>query len=830
MSFFQTLFKYAALFIFIYVPFLFILPSCKQTIAKVSPKLQEGVLDLYNWDFRKEKIFEIGGDYKFYPNSLLIENTESPNKEPLEGCFLILEGEQDDSECNGYKISPSGEEILGGHKKSYNVSLPHRWKGLMYDENILSAKGYGVYKFSLKLSEPQKISFTSEPDFSAISYRLWLNRNNKITLLQKSGHPTSDPNLIRSHSIPIFITDSFQEGDEIYLELANWENRVGGLLSGFYIGNSKEVNNFRDFALWSSLVIFGLNTMAGLYHFILFILRPANRYTLWFGIFCVIIGMRVLIISKPIQIYFPDLDAFSFLFKLEYITMMGSMSIFIVYIKEVLEGKVFYPWYYIVMIISGISCLIIISMDIYTVTSMLTYFQLGLVVGLLWIAFELIKHSFFKIHNNARNKYLARSIIYVCILFISAIVHDLLMYQGFFRSVELTAYGLVSFLLGQGVVIAKVNAKAWANSDHLSINLQKEVDSRTREYKEQKEIAENAFIELKESQSKLVLAERQAALTQIVTNISHELNTPLGAIQASSNNIKISIPMALAQIKNYLLSDNLNKIKTNELINLLEMISVSIEENLSTKEYRKIVKDIRIELEKYIKENSITEIDSNSIDDLAILLVDSGLNLRFKDYPLLLKKENYEILEFLNQYSGLYKKSNLIKVSAEKMFKTVTMIRSLLPDRELKVTDNIDLLKLIKESIDMYSNKFKSDINLQLDFKVSPNLVGSELEYKQIFTNILLNSIQAIETTENKNIYIRTYQISEKKVRVEFEDSGIGIPSENKEKIFQPMFTTRPHAEGSGMGLYICQKTLNKYGYKLEYSSETGKTVFWIDI
>jgi signal transduction histidine kinase len=139
-------------------------------------------------------------------------------------------------------------------------------------------------------------------------------------------------------------------------------------------------------------------------------------------------------------------------------------------------------------------------------------------------------------------------------------------------------------------------------------------------------------------------------------------------------------------------------------------------------------------------------------------------------------------------------------------------------------------LKLIKESIDMYSNKFKSDINLQLDFKVSPNLVGSELEYKQIFTNILLNSIQAIETTENKNIYIRTYQISEKKVRVEFEDSGIGIPSENKEKIFQPMFTTRPHAEGSGMGLYICQKTLNKYGYKLEYSSEKGKTVFWIDI
>ncbi len=829
MPYFRFLIKNLFFTFLFYVPFQIFFSNCKPIVEKVPPKLEEGILDLRSWDLRKEKVFEIGGEYKFFPNSFLIENTINPEIEPMEGCILNLQEYSIDPECKGYKISPSGNEILNGNKKNYNVKLPHRWKGLAYDDKVLDAKGYGVYKFTLRLNELQKISFSSEPDFSAISYRLWLSRNNKLTLLQKSGHPTTDPKYMRSHSIPIFITDSFQEGDEIYLELANWENRVGGLLSGFYIGSTKEVTNFRDITLWSSLIIFGLNTMAGLYHFILFILRPANRYTLWFGIFCVIIGMRVLVISKPIQIYNPDLDAFSFLFKLEYITMMGSMSIFIIYIKEVLEGKVFYPWYYIVMIISLVSCVIIISLDIYTVTNMLTYFQIGLVIGLLWIAFELIKHSFFKIHNNARNKYLARSIIYVSIFFISAIVHDLLMYQGFFRSIELTAYGLVSFLLGQGVVIAKVNAKAWANSDHLSFNLQKEVDSRTREYREQKEIAEKAFLELKESQDKLVLAERQAALTQIVTNISHELNTPLGAIQASSNTIKNSIPLTLNYLKKYLLTPNIYKLNTNEIIKILELISESNEENLSTKEYRKVIKDLKLDLESYFKDNNIYY-DSTIIDDLSILLVDSGLNLNFKDFPILLKSESRFLLEFLSQYSGLYKKSNLIKVSAEKMFKTVTMIRSLLPDRELKVIDDINLVKIIMESIEMYSNKLKNNINLKTDFNVKPNLVGSEIEYKQIFTNLLINSIQAVETTDTKNIYIRTYQISDKKVRVEFEDSGIGIPLENNSKIFQPMFTTRAHAEGSGMGLYISQKTLNKYGYKLEYSSEVGKTIFWIDI
>ena len=830
MPFFQTIFKYVSFIIFFYVPFLLLLASCKQTVEKVPPKLEEGILDLHNWDFRMEKIFEIGGDYKFYPNSLLIENKEFPKNEPFEGCFMVLDGEQDYQGCNGYNISISGNEILRGQNKGYNVTLPHRWKGLSYDNTVLEAQGYGVYKFTIRLKDIQKISLTSESDFSRISFRIWLYRANKLTLLQKSGHPSSEPENIRSHSIPVFITDSFMDGDEIYLELANWENRIGGLLSGFYIGNSREVNNYRDFALWSSLVIFGLNTMAGLYHFILFILRPANRYTLWFGIFCVIIGMRVLVISKPIQIYYPDLDAFSFLYKLEYITMMGSMSIFIVYIKEVLEGKIFYPWYYIVMIISLISCTIIIFQDIYTVTTLLSYFQMGLVIGLLWIAYELIKHSFFKIPNNTRNKYLARSIIYVCIFFIFSIIHDLLMYQGLFRSIDLTAYGLVSFLLGQGVVIAKVNAKAWANSDHLSINLQKEVDSRTREYKEQKELAELALEELKQSQDRLVLAERQAALTQIVTNISHELNTPLGAIQASASTIKISLSNAIEQLKVYWNNPNKHKLSKRDILNLIEYINKTNDENISTKEHRKIIKETKNELEELLRDNKQESYSITEIDELAILLIDSRLKYKINDNPLLLNKENKNLLEFFSHYSGLYKKINLIKISAEKMFKTVTMIRSLLPDRELIVSDNIDINKLITESVKTYENKLRNNIELVIDFKVSPNLIGSELEYKQIFTNILLNSIQAIETSETKNIYIRTYQISDNKVRIEFEDSGIGIPPENKEKIFQPMFTTRSHAEGSGMGLYICQKTLNKYGYKLEYSSEIGKTVFWIDI
>ena len=72
--------------------------------------------------------------------------------------------------------------------------------------------------------------------------------------------------------------------------------------------------------------------------------------------------------------------------------------------------------------------------------------------------------------------------------------------------------------------------------------------------------------------------------------------------------------------------------------------------------------------------------------------------------------------------------------------------------------------------------------------------------------------------------------MQDNKIVVEVEDSGVGISKENQSKIFQPMFTTRQHAEGSGLGLYISQRNLNKYGYKLNFESSPGRTKFWIDI
>jgi two-component system, NtrC family, sensor kinase len=60
-------------------------------------------------------------------------------------------------------------------------------------------------------------------------------------------------------------------------------------------------------------------------------------------------------------------------------------------------------------------------------------------------------------------------------------------------------------------------------------------------------------------------------------------------------------------------------------------------------------------------------------------------------------------------------------------------------------------------------------------------------------------------------------------VLVRIVDTGRGIPSENLEKIFDPGFTTKGRGIGTGMGLPICRRIIEKHGGKIRVESELGK-------
>jgi signal transduction histidine kinase len=136
---------------------------------------------------------------------------------------------------------------------------------------------------------------------------------------------------------------------------------------------------------------------------------------------------------------------------------------------------------------------------------------------------------------------------------------------------------------------------------------------------------------------------------------------------------------------------------------------------------------------------------------------------------------------------------------------------------------------LLKPDMDFENIKLILELDKTLpDFPFDKNLM------KQVIFNLVLNSIDALKEkdSEDKFIKIKTEYIkmSDRKIaRITVEDNGAGISKENKDKIFQPFFTTKP--KGTGLGLPMVYKIIFSHNGAISMESEEGKgTKFIIDL
>lgn len=112
-----------------------------------------------------------------------------------------------------------------------------------------------------------------------------------------------------------------------------------------------------------------------------------------------------------------------------------------------------------------------------------------------------------------------------------------------------------------------------------------------------------------------------------------------------------------------------------------------------------------------------------------------------------------------------------------------------------------------------------------------PDIFGDESMIIQAILNITRNAIKEVGSDGEitfRTRPLRNYTIGENKyplvAKIDVIDNGPGIPQELKEKLFLPMVTG--HAEGSGLGLSIAQTLINQHNGLIEFTSDSGYTVF----
>ena len=135
------------------------------------------------------------------------------------------------------------------------------------------------------------------------------------------------------------------------------------------------------------------------------------------------------------------------------------------------------------------------------------------------------------------------------------------------------------------------------------------------------------------------------------------------------------------------------------------------------------------------------------------------------------------------------------------------------------VEEEVDLHEGIESTLALVQHLLRDRITVKRELGDIPRLRCSPGQMNQVFMNLILNAIQAIEGVGT--ITIRTF-IKNAMVVVEIVDDGVGIPEEHLHRIFDPGFTTKGVKVGAGLGLSIAFRIVESHGGRIEVETKRG--------
>jgi C4-dicarboxylate-specific signal transduction histidine kinase len=133
------------------------------------------------------------------------------------------------------------------------------------------------------------------------------------------------------------------------------------------------------------------------------------------------------------------------------------------------------------------------------------------------------------------------------------------------------------------------------------------------------------------------------------------------------------------------------------------------------------------------------------------------------------------------------------------------------PQREL-----VDVNEAIREMIVLLrSEATRYNITVRMELAADlPRIMGDRVQLQQVLMNLIVNSIDAMKDAEGtRELAIKSQQAENEQVLVSVSDTGVGLPAQQADQIFNAFFTTKPH--GTGMGLSISRSIVESHGGRL---------------
>ena len=265
-----------------------------------------------------------------------------------------------------------------------------------------------------------------------------------------------------------------------------------------------------------------------------------------------------------------------------------------------------------------------------------------------------------------------------------------------------------------------------------------------------------------------------------------------------------------------LVSENTSELSENEklifetigtrITQLIKLINTQDELQVKNQKLQQTLKDIQEKQQLLIQKSKLESLGemaagvAHEINQPLGVIFLSLENILFK---LSEKKVSQEYLD---------KKLISISDNIKKIKEIIDHIRTFSRNQKSIIIERVDINNVIRKARALVGEQYKYH-NILIDLNLEENAGsthGNSHKMEQVVYNLLSNAKFALEEKEllpnsssfNKEIHIKTYS-DDKKIFIDAKDNGIGIETDNIEKIFNPFFTTKPEGEGTGLGLSI---------------------------
>lgn len=564
------------------------------------PLAENGVLDLQGWNFEKDGPVSLNGEWSFFWNQLL---------------------------------NPVDVQLKGSPEMTGYITVPGIWNGFIMDGKPLDGEGYATFRLLIR-TDPQKSHLALKALEMAHAYKMWINGK---AVLANGVVGTSQETMIPRFRPEIAVVQTNNGQIDILLQVSNFVHKRGGVWNAFELGTMKQIQSIKEENLLVEFVLFGSILMMGLYHLGLYFLRRKDPSPLYFGGFCLMVALRVLLIGERVMHVYMPWIGWSWLYKLELLTFYLAAPTFIVFLGSVIpEVKPLIQR--IALIPSLVFAALIVVADVYVASGTLVYYQVFIVLCSLITSGSLVLAVF---HGRKG----ALIILIGSLILFLTLVYDILESNLMFQGENLASFGLLIFIFCQSFMLSERFSKSFDRVEELSNHLDYKVKQRTQSLNEANEKIRRSMEELQETQSQLIQAQKKEAIGTLAGGIAHDFNTMIGTILGYTSVIAKEIPKGSIVHEDL---DSINKValQAKRLVRQIKDFSQygSIEKRpleivstvQSSLSFVRTIMHSTVNIEEtYKTENQFVEANENQINQIIVNLCTNATDFMTDNHQLL---------------------------------------------------------------------------------------------------------------------------------------------------------------------------------------------------